>query len=332
MTQIDPNESDESAARHDAPSEGESARSSTLERPLEYWVRAAAILSAAFAVAWGLALGPFGETSLYLHIFGIPILGGMTLPVALWGVMRTVFRPPVFRWSRLAGFGLLLTVGYFGNVPVFAAPAGDVDWGSTHDYRLPFDGEWTTLAGGPEVARNYHATTAAYRWGYDFAPTRDGERARSESPDALSEYYCWGEPVVSPAGGEVVKYENDREDFPPREFDESSVFGNHVVVRVDAGEFLYVGHLQEGSVRVEPGDAVERGERLGTCGNSGRAVEPHVHVHLQDRLEFPVARSLPLRFSNYRVAGEGRVDRGMPEGRGSGGEPPGDRVEYLGGG
>jgi len=296
---------------------------------LDYWVMAAGVLAALSVGVWGAALAPLGDLSLYAHIFGVPVVGGLTLPVALWGIMRTVFRPPVFRISRLVGFAILLVVGFFGNVPLFAAPVGTADWETDHQYRLPFKGTWRTLAGGASVERNYHATTAAYRWAYDFAPVRDGSRF-SGSGEEHSDYHCWGEPVLAPASGEVIKYEDDRKDYPPQEFDESSVFGNHVVLRVAADAYLYVAHLQRGSIPVRPGDEVHRGDRIGSCGNSGRAVEPHVHVHLQDRVGFPVAKSLPLRFSNYRVEEGGRVERGMPKG-GPEGEPlSGDPVEQLG--
>lgn len=296
---------------------------------LDYWVVAAGILTILFVGVWTAALAPLGDASLYAHIFGVPMVGGLTLPVALWGIMRTVFRPPVFRISRLVGFGLLLLIGFFGNVPMFAAPVGTADWESEHRYRLPFEGTWRTLAGGPAVARNYHATTAAFRWAYDFAPVREGARFRGEG-DELADYYCWGEPVLASASGEVVKFEDERKDFPPQEFDESSVYGNHVILRVADEEYLYIAHLQRGSVPVRPGDEVDRGDRVGRCGNSGRAFEPHVHVHLQDRIGFPVAQSLPLRFSNYRVEGSGRVERGMPRGQVEGGDPPGESVEYVG--
>lgn len=294
----------------------------------EWWVRAAFGLAGLFALVWGLVWLRIEEVSLYLHIFGLPVCGGLTLPIALWGVMRTVFRPPLFQWRRGVGFAVLLVVGIFGNVPMFGVPLATSDWESERPYRLPFDGEWKTLAGGPSVERNYHATTAPYRWGYDFAPVEGGARYQGEG-DSVEDYYCYGRPVLAPTTGEVVQLEDDRDDMPPGEFDEGSVLGNHVVLRIEEGVYLFVAQMAKGSIAVDPTETVERGEKLGECGNSGRALEPHVHVHLQDRVTFPVAQSLPLRFSNYRADGE-FVASGMPLGEDEGGTPEGQRVEYVG--
>ncbi len=325
------NESPKQEVSQADPARGESVGNSRPRRGgdgrdgVEWWVRIAALLAVLLAAAWGVVLARLGTTSLYAHIFVIPVVGGLTLPVILWGLIKTVFNPPLVRFWRMVGFGLLLGVGFFGTVPMFPVPLATADRESETEFRVPFDGEWVTLAGGRVMARNYHATTAAYRWGYDFAPLEDGKRFEGEGEE-LSDYACFGRPVLAPAAGDVVVARDDRKDYPPREFDETSALGNHVVLRVDDGVYLFVAHLREGSLEVEPTDRVERGEPLGECGNSGRAVEPHVHVHLQDRASFPLAQSLPLRFSNYLADGE-PVDRGMPRGEGREGVPAGTMVE-----
>lgn len=296
----------------------------------EWWVRVAILLLVAAGVAWGIVFARLGLTSVRAHAFAVPVIGGLTLPVIFWGVMKTVFNPPLVQKPRLVGFACLLFVGVFNNVPLFPAPVSTADWQSEHTYRLPFDGAWYTLAGGSDMERNYHVTTAPWRWAYDFAPRKDGSRFEGDG-DELSDYYCFGEPVLASAGGRVVKLEDEKKDKPPQEFDQYSVMGNHVVIKVGEEEFVWVGHLKEGSVPVEVGQTVEPGEVIGKCGNSGRAVEPHVHVHLQSSTKFPVAEGLPLRFSNYRVGGQDGelVDKGMPQGAGEGDSPKGQIVSPV---
>jgi hypothetical protein len=41
-------------------------------------------------------------------------------------------------------------------------------------------------------------------------------------------------------------------------------------VQVAEGEFLFVAHLQQGSVAVRPGDTIDAGQTLGRVGNSSR--------------------------------------------------------------
>jgi murein DD-endopeptidase MepM/ murein hydrolase activator NlpD len=62
-------------------------------------------------------------------------------------------------------------------------------------------------------------------------------------------------------------------------------FGVHVVVahRADDGRLCYsvYAHLARGSVRVDPGDAVAAGQRIGQVGATGRATSPHLHFEIR---------------------------------------------------
>ena len=77
----------------------------------------------------------------------------------------------------------------------------------------------------------------------------------------------------------------------------SAVAGNYVVLHHPDGEFGFYGHLRQGSLEVEVGDRVERGQLLGQVGMSGNTTEPHLHFHLTDGEDFLYARGLPVRFS-----------------------------------
>jgi hypothetical protein len=291
----------------------------------ELWTKVALLMGAITVIAWVVVLLRLGEVSVYTHGFIISALGALTLPVTLWGLIKTMFNRPVMRRSRTIAFSVLLAIGFFGNVPLFAVPLSTEDFESEHTYRLPFDGEWVVTAGGDSTDTNYHATTPTYRWGYDFTKLVDGERHKGDG-DKLSDYYCYGEPVLAPVGGEVVTVDKERKDNVAGEFDAQSVMGNYVIIRVDDKEYLFVAHMKEGSIPVDEGDTVERGQKIGECGNSGRSLQPNVHVHLQNTPEFPMSESLPLRFSNYIADGE-PVEKGMPEGSSDSENPFGQVVQ-----
>ena len=97
----------------------------------------------------------------------------------------------------------------------------------------------------------------------------------------------YGSEVIAAADGTVVSIAND---FPnqvpgllpdPGSFDTiESVDGNHVIIRFGESVYAFYAHLQKGSVVVEPGDEVERGDKLGLLGNSGNTSAPHLHFHL----------------------------------------------------
>ncbi|MFW5966546.1 MAG: M23 family metallopeptidase [Persicimonas sp.] len=278
----------------------------------EFWAKLGLLVAATAVLAWAVAWLRLGLFSVAVHAFVIPLLGLLTLPLILWGPIKALFNPPLVRRSRVIAFFALLAVGFVCNVPQIPAPVSTEDFESAHEYRLPFDGEWTVTAGGDSFATNYHATTAAYRWAYDFAPFEDGERHEGEGEE-LDDYYCYGEPVLASAAGEVVEIDEGYEDNEPREPNAETPLGNYVVLEVDDDEYLYVAHMKEDSLTVAEGDTIDAGQKIGECGNSGRSLEPHVHVHLQNVLDFPMAEGLPLRFSNYEEDGE-VVEIGSPEG------------------
>lgn len=289
----------------DAPTDGQVDR-------WELWTKVALGLAVMMACAWVVVLQRPGLLGVQVHAMVIPTLGALTLPVLAWGLFRTLFRPPVIRTGRTVGFFVLLATGYVGNVPIFAPPLATADWTSTNRYLLPFEGEWMVLAGGDEKDHNYHATTAAIRWAYDFATTRNGKRHALDGEE-LEDWYCVGEPVYAPTSGKVVRATHDFFDNDPGEISGESVFGNHVVIEAGEDEYVFIAHMQRNSVTVRAGDEVTTATEIGKCGNSGRTVEPHIHVHAQDSLDFPIAQGLPLRFSDYQVNGE-RVEKGMPVG------------------
>jgi murein DD-endopeptidase MepM/ murein hydrolase activator NlpD len=89
--------------------------------------------------------------------------------------------------------------------------------------------------------------------------------------------------------------------------------GNHIVLEVAQNQFLFIGHLKPGSIKVKPGDVVEVHQEIGRVGNSGRTPVPHVHIHLQDSPELGFGEGIPLYFYDYRCDGK-FVERGIPSG------------------
>ncbi len=290
----------------------------------EWWAIFAMILLAVFLVAWILVFLRLGTPSVWAHGIVVPGIGFLTVPMMFFGLLRTIFRPPAIQRPRTIALGALLFMGVFGTIPFFSPPLSTEDWSTTTEIRLPFEGEWMTMAGGEDRDRNYHATTPAYRWGYDFTVLRDGKKFQLDGAKN-EDYFCFGQPVLAPLDATVYDVQNSETDNVPGEVPTGGTFGNFVILKFDENAHLFLAHLKEGSVTVAPGDTVKTGQKLGECGNSGRSLEPHLHVHAQNSAEFPFAESLPLKFSNYKI-GEKLVEKGMPQGSTSYDEPNGDLV------
>ena len=190
-----------------------------------------------------------------------------------------------------------------------------LDYRTRAPLRLPFAGEWTAFWGGRTVTENYHAAYPDQRFALDLVPAADSAvfaRVLRGEPTRLTEFACFGRPVLAPAAGVVVRAADSVPDHPAGELPAVVGWGNHVVIDHGTGEFSLLAHLQQGSVSVRPGARVESGDAVGACGNSGRTTHPHLHYDLLTR---PVAGrgtfSLPAQFRDY-TAGGTPVARGEP--------------------
>lgn len=76
-------------------------------------------------------------------------------------------------------------------------------------------------------------------------------------------------------------------------------YGNYLVIDHGNGEFSMLGHLQQGSLLVKAGDAVQRGQAIAKMGNSGSSNNPHLHFELRTGKDLKV-EGLPAIFQNYR--------------------------------
>jgi murein DD-endopeptidase MepM/ murein hydrolase activator NlpD len=185
-----------------------------------------------------------------------------------------------------------------------------LDYQTKTRLRLPFDGTWWVFWGGRSVFENNHALTRDQRFAYDFVVVQD-DRTLKGTPFRNESYFCFGRRVLAPGDGKVVATAADFADNRPPKMNEERPLGNHVIIDHGTGEYSFLAHLQEGSVRVTPGQTVTAGEELGRCGNSGRSSEPHLHYHLQTTPLPGDGDGLPAQFMGYEIGGQ-PITRGEP--------------------
>lgn len=127
--------------------------------------------------------------------------------------------------------------------------------------------------------------------------------------DRNEAYAGWGREILAPGDGVVTYARNDIPENTVLDVDpDPKVYtmpdgvvvdtGNSVVIDHENGEFSLVAHMQKGSVRVQAGDRVTRGQVIGLLGNSGNSNGPHVHYQLMTGPDRHTADGLPVRFSN----------------------------------
>jgi murein DD-endopeptidase MepM/ murein hydrolase activator NlpD len=173
-------------------------------------------------------------------------------------------------------------------------------------------GRWVA-AGGPAgphrralQAVNGHLRLAQ-RFAVDFAALLDEEgRSHSGAPDENSSYFNYGQPLLAVGAGTVVRAVDGLPDQIPNAnvaVPLADAGGNEVIIKLDAGVYVAYGHLKPGSVRVEPGQRVRRGEVLGELGNSGQSTGPHLHFQLMTDPSILDADGLPFVIDGFRLDG-----------------------------
>src|SRR5690554_519549 len=168
-------------------------------------------------------------------------------------------------------------------------------------YRLPFHGEWLVFNGGLTESTSHSWQVLAQRYAYDFVKADQSFCRHKASGARLAHYYCYNEPILAAANGEVVNVVDGIGPAPLVGFAVADFLcrhfaGNHVVIRHADGEYGFYAHLIKGSIPVKVGDQVTAGQEIGRCGHTGHSSEPHLHFHLQDTPSIYTSLGLPIRF------------------------------------
>lgn len=232
----------------------------------------------------------------YLLQLLLPATGVIGL---LFTLTRWVIRRRFEKWTGM--LSLLALLPALMLVYPLPFPASLAHTTPAVTVRLPANAPLKVLWGGDTQAVNYHVIAPDQRWAYDLAvaPYLSGGAS-------LTDYGCFGVPVVAPESGVITLAHDGEPDMPPGQPSNNftTPSGNHIVIQLDeTGTYLEIAHLQQGSVTVTTGQRVAEGQVIGQCGNSGNTSEPHIHIHhqRQNPAEYPLnfAEGLPLYFRDH---------------------------------
>lgn len=215
-------------------------------------------------------------------------------------------------WMFWLGIGLLVPglalyfrVGTVRGAPVAVAVPVTGRWFAVNSpaSRVPSHG--LHVYGQTYAIDLVHAPAEGSRPGFAWWPP-------ARRPEAFPGF---GQPVLAPASGRVVRVHSGQRDHWSRNsvlgivcmllegvrelFGPARILGNYVVLDLGDGVHAVLAHLRRGSLRVRAGERVETGQHVADCGNSGNSAEPHVHVQLMDRPSCLVAAGLPFRFADF---------------------------------
>jgi len=254
------------------------------------------------------------------------VAAGMLVIALVWAIWKPPF---VNRWRVI---GLVAIAALVGSTAMFRVYPSSYDKRpSSVRFRLPLDGPILVGWGGGSPGVNYHVAYPDQRWAYDLLVAENGQTHRGDGA-RCEDYLCYGLPVLAPADGKVVAVLDGMADQPIGAMGGTPAGGNQIVIEVqDRGQpqYLFLCHLQRGSLLVKEGDTMTQGQPLAKVGNSGNTSEPHLHIHLQSTSADDVAEGIPLYFHDYRVNGQ-FVERDIPTGGFGRSGPIGQTVEHVG--
>ncbi len=150
----------------------------------------------------------------------------------------------------------------------------------------------------------------AQRFAIDWLQLDDGGRFVHGDAADVHNYAYYGADIIAVADGTVVAAVNNLDDqipgrLPdPKTITVENVDGNHVVLDLGGGVYAFYAHMIKGSVAVNKGDHVKRGQLLGKLGNSGNTSAPHLHFHLMDGPSVLGSQGIPYVIDSFALAGE----------------------------
>ena len=145
------------------------------------------------------------------------------------------------------------------------------------------------------------------RFAIDWNGMDDGGFMLRGDASVNANWVFYDAPVLAVADGTVVvarDYLEDQIPNAPTPVGIEDGDGNHVVIDIGDGRYVFYAHLAPGSVTVKEGDRVCSGQQIGRLGNTGSSTGPHLHVHVSDSVSALDADGLPYVISGFQFRGQ----------------------------
>lgn len=171
--------------------------------------------------------------------------------------------------------------------------------------RLPFDGIWYVAA--EHGFLDPHKRFLAEAFAYDFLQIGANGKSYQGNGMRNSDYYAYGKRVVAAKDGTVVFTRNDVVENVPGQTNTTTPGGNVVIIDHGNNQYGYYAHLKPFSIGINVGAHVRAGDPIGQVGNSGDALEPHLHFHVMNSPEEAEADGIPVSFENWKAQSYSRA-------------------------
>jgi hypothetical protein len=147
------------------------------------------------------------------------------------------------------------------------------------------------------------------RYAIDWYLLDDQHRTWVGDPSQITSYLSYDKPAIAVADGVVVDALDGLPDTtslpdPPPIPPITQTVGNHVTLMIAPGVYVLYAHFKPGTVAVQRGQQVKRGDVLGHIGSSGNSSTPHLHFQLMTTGTFFPTDSPPFAFDCFELTGQ----------------------------
>jgi urea transporter len=165
-------------------------------------------------------------------------------------------------------------------------------------FDLPVSGQWTITQG--IKGEPTHKDLWTHAW--DFEVIDDKGKPYVNSGDIPEDFYAFDKPVYAPADGKIVTVVGHIEDNPIGQVNVQNNWGNLIIIWHYANYYSALCHLKKGTIKVNEGEVVHRGQLISKVGNSGRSPVPHLHFQAQLSAEIgaPTVQCELMHYVNVR--------------------------------
>lgn len=145
------------------------------------------------------------------------------------------------------------------------------------------------------------------RFAIDFVKLDQAGQLAVGDQNTIANWYSYGVAILAVADGVVA---STRTDFAESstlsahpKYGPEQATGNYVSIRVGPDQYAFYEHLQPGSIRVKPGQAVRKGDVIGRIGFTGQSTGPHLHFHVATADSPLGAEGVPFVFDRFMLVG-----------------------------
>jgi len=178
-------------------------------------------------------------------------------------------------------------------------------------FDLPVSGQWTITQG--INGEHTHKDLWAHAWDFEII---DAEGNANKNSGAIPEdFYAFNKPVYAPADGKIAAVVCHIEDNPIGQVNPQNNWGNVIIIWHYGNYYSALCHLKKGTVKVDEGEVVRRGQIIAMVGNSGRSPVPHLHFQAQIGAEIgaPTVQCELMHYVNVRNQEPVYHTHGSPE-------------------